>query len=207
MTAADIARTLGGVRRSGAWWRCRCPVHGSQGATLALRDGQRGILVHCHAGCSRAEILAALRGRDLIGGAAGARYKPPDPDAEQRRREAEIRDRERRIALARDMIAASLPAERTPAERYLRVRIPGVAAIPPAIRCLPQSDAYARHRSGDRRPVMVAVVEHVEHGVVGAHRTWLAPDGSAKASLAPVRIATGPIRGGAVRLSPPRPRR
>jgi hypothetical protein len=38
MTAAEIAATLGGACRSGAWWRCRCPVHGSRGATLALRD-------------------------------------------------------------------------------------------------------------------------------------------------------------------------
>ena len=39
MTAAEIAAALGGAHRSGAWWRCRCPVHGSRGATLALRDG------------------------------------------------------------------------------------------------------------------------------------------------------------------------
>ena len=45
-------------------------------------------------------------------------------------------------------------------------------------------------------------VEHVEHGLVSAHRTWLALDGSAKASLDPVRISTGAIGGSAVRLAP-----
>ena len=35
-TAATIAAALGGFYRSGAWWRCRCPVHHSRGATLAL---------------------------------------------------------------------------------------------------------------------------------------------------------------------------
>ena len=42
MTVADIARALGAARRSGPWWRCRCPVHESRGATLALRIG-RGV--------------------------------------------------------------------------------------------------------------------------------------------------------------------
>lgn len=105
------------------------------------------------------------------------------------------------VGRARDMLAASLPAEGTPVERYMRARLPGIEAIPPVIRYLPMGDAYARHPSGGRRPVMVAAVEH-EHGVVGAHRTWLAPDGAGKASLDPVRISTGPIRGGAVRLAP-----
>ena len=31
--------TAGEIAAAGAWWRCRCPVHGSRGATLALRDG------------------------------------------------------------------------------------------------------------------------------------------------------------------------
>lgn len=40
-TAAEIATALGGAQRSGKWWRCRCPVHASQSAALALRDGDR----------------------------------------------------------------------------------------------------------------------------------------------------------------------
>ena len=35
--AETIAIALGGACRSGAWWRCRCPVHQSSGATLALQ--------------------------------------------------------------------------------------------------------------------------------------------------------------------------
>ena len=33
MSAETIAAALGGSYRSGAWWRCRCPVHNSRGAT------------------------------------------------------------------------------------------------------------------------------------------------------------------------------
>jgi hypothetical protein len=45
MTAAEIARALGAASRSGAWWRCVGPVHGSRtgrSATMAPRDGDRG---------------------------------------------------------------------------------------------------------------------------------------------------------------------
>jgi hypothetical protein len=38
--ASEIAKALGGAHRSGEWWRCRCPVHSSRGATLGLRDGE-----------------------------------------------------------------------------------------------------------------------------------------------------------------------
>jgi putative DNA primase/helicase len=69
MTAADITMALGAAHRSGDWWRCRCPVHRSRtgrSATLALRDGDCGLVVHCHAGCERGEILAELCRRELI---------------------------------------------------------------------------------------------------------------------------------------------
>jgi putative DNA primase/helicase len=49
---------------------------------------------------------------------------------------------------------------------------------------------------------MVALVEHVEHGQVGVHRTWLAIDGSTKASFRSPRLSFGPVGGGAVRLAP-----
>jgi hypothetical protein len=199
MIAAEIAAALGG-RREGRGWRCQCVVHG--GYSLVVRDGRNGrLLAKCWAGCDARDVLAALRRLGLLGGHADNDYGRPDPAETARRREAEARERERRIGLARDMIAASLPAEGTPVERYLRARLPGIEAIPSAIRYLAMGDAYARHRSGSRRPVMAAAVEHVEHGIVGAHRTWLTVDGSGKSSLDPERIATGPIGGGAVRLA------
>ena len=61
MTVAQIAAALGMARRSGGWWRCLCPVHGSrtgQSATLTLRNGKRGLVAVCHAGCDRRELYA-----------------------------------------------------------------------------------------------------------------------------------------------------
>jgi putative DNA primase/helicase len=202
VSAEWIALALGGAHPSAAWWRCRCPVHASSGPTLALRDGDRGLVVHCHAGCNRAEILAELGRRDLLNANAGDTTKPPDPAAERRRRESDAVHRQQRITLARDMWHSALPAIGTVVERYLRGR--GITApLPPSIRFIGMHTSYGRHGpSGDRRPVMVAAVEHAENGLVGVSRTFLAIDGSCKATLDPPRLFTGPVAGGAVRLAP-----
>lgn len=68
MNAAEIAARLGVAHRSGKWWRCVCPVHGSRtgdSATLALLDVDRGPIVKCWAGCDPREVKAELR--SLIG--------------------------------------------------------------------------------------------------------------------------------------------
>jgi phage/plasmid primase-like uncharacterized protein len=53
---------------------------------------------------------------------------------------------------------------------------------------------------------MVAVVEHVERGLMAVHATYLRPDGSAKADIpdGQHKVSFGPIKGGAVRLGIPR---
>jgi hypothetical protein len=122
-----------------------------------------------------------------------ARAWPADPTAAEA-------NRERRIRLARDIWGQACPAAGTVIERYLRAR--GISIpIPPTLRYLPRGDCYAWHPwSGQRRPVMVAAVEHLQHGLVAAHRTWLAPDGSEKATIRPERVTTGPVGGAAARL-------
>jgi hypothetical protein len=66
VNAGEIAARLGEAYRSGSWWRCRCPVHVSASVTLALRDGDWGLIAHCHAGCRRTDVIAELRRRGLI---------------------------------------------------------------------------------------------------------------------------------------------
>jgi phage/plasmid primase-like uncharacterized protein len=48
---------------------------------------------------------------------------------------------------------------------------------------------------------MVALVEHVTHGPVAIHRTYLQSDGSGKALVEPSKASLGPVGGGAVRLA------
>ena len=61
----EIVSGLGG-RRSGSSWMARCPVHEDRNPSLSIRSGRDGqVLVHCHAGCDQADVIAALRDRGL----------------------------------------------------------------------------------------------------------------------------------------------
>jgi putative DNA primase/helicase len=50
---------------------------------------------------------------------------------------------------------------------------------------------------------MVALVEHVKHGSVSVHATYLRADGSSKAAIAKPKAMFGPVSGAAVRLGMP----
>jgi hypothetical protein len=195
--AEAIAAALGGAR-SGKWWRCMCPVHNSRSASLALRDGPRGLILHCHAGCPRDDVIAELR--RLVDDAAGASAVRAHPAELERQRAADERDRRRRIAEALDFWEHETADPRhTAVEHYWHSRGLGGLPIPKTIRA---AASWLRHReSGGSRPAMVALVEHVEHGPVAIHRTWLTVDGSSKASFDPPRKELGPVGGGAVRLA------
>lgn len=200
MGAADIAPALGPAYRSGHWWRCPCPVHGGRGATLAVRDGDRSLIAYCHAGCRPEDILAALRRLELLVDVPNGSAKPPvDPASRERWRIAEERNRRRRINEALDFWRhETAPTDRTTVELYWRTR--GLEA--PVPRTIRSSNSWLRHPEGGTRPAMIALVEHVHHGPVAIHRTWLQTDGRAKASFREPRLSLGPVAGGAVRLAP-----
>ena len=65
MTAAD--RVLGALdeqgcrpRPSGGAWSARCPAHKDRNPSLSLRQIESQALLHCHAGCATADVLAAV---------------------------------------------------------------------------------------------------------------------------------------------------
>jgi hypothetical protein len=198
MTGAEkIAAALGGACRSGEWWRCRCPVHSSRGPTLALRNGKCGLIVKCFGGCDARDVLAEIRCRGLLNSGDERNNARPDPSEIAHHREAEARDRQRRIASALDLWRECFPAPDTIVERYLHSR-KLTGAIPPTLRM----HGMMRHRdSAGRRPAMVALVEHVERGPTGVHLTYLAIDGSMQATVEPRKRSLGPVGGAAVRLA------
>jgi len=56
------------VHRSGDGYSCRCPAHDDRNASLSLHRGADGhALVHCHAGCSYAEVMNSLGLDDRAG--------------------------------------------------------------------------------------------------------------------------------------------
>lgn len=119
--------------------------------------------------------------------------------------EAEAAARRRTILLANDIFESAMPGVGTLASAISgsrQITLP----IPESLRFIGMHTAYGRHGpSRERRPVLVAAVEHTERGFVGVSRTFLAIDGSGKASLESPRPFTGPVGGGAVRLGGLRP--
>jgi hypothetical protein len=62
---ANLLKRLDGAKRSGAGWRARCPNGDHHNATLSItasRDGGPPLL-HCFAGCSYSQIIAAIEDR------------------------------------------------------------------------------------------------------------------------------------------------
>lgn len=191
MIAAQIAAVLGGAHRSGAWWRCRCPVHGSRGPTLALRDGERGLIVHCHASCEPRDVLAELRYRRLVAGdfldsPSGAIPRGIEP----------AEDRARRVEAAWRIWGAATDARGSPVAAYLAGR--GITIAPPSsLRCAPS----LRRPGGTSGVAMVARIDSPDGELIGISRTWLDRD-AAGIWRRRDRAMLGRAAGGAVRLAP-----
>ena len=60
MTTDSLARLFDRPRRMGNAWRARCPVHNSKSLTLAIYADDDRSRVHCFAGCSTDDVLAAV---------------------------------------------------------------------------------------------------------------------------------------------------
>jgi len=69
----DLVGALGGTW-SGYVAMCRCPAHNDGSPSLSIRQGDRGILVTCFAGCAREDVL-----RELRRVRPGKHYPSPDP--------------------------------------------------------------------------------------------------------------------------------
>lgn len=60
MNVNELVRTLN-AKGHHPKWRAKCPAHKSRGLTLAIyADKGNEIGVHCHAGCTRDDVLDAL---------------------------------------------------------------------------------------------------------------------------------------------------
>ena len=154
MNAAGVARALGGARREGRDWRCRCPVH--SGRSLTLADGRYGLLIRCWAGCPTRDVLAELRRMSLLSGRSDA-MRSTLPATIHRSGRA---DAVRRIAVAHCVWKAARDARGTPVARYLKGRgitiaparlvALGAALLAPGGTRRPAGDGGARRRAGRR---------------------------------------------------------
>jgi hypothetical protein len=60
MRAAEFATRVAQARRHGDHYAACCPAHEDRSPSLTFRDGQRGLLMHCWAGCDVVEIARAV---------------------------------------------------------------------------------------------------------------------------------------------------
>jgi len=184
------------LRRSGSVQVGACPACGYPGAfTMQDRDGRA--LVHCHAGCDQADVLAALRKAGLWGPEAFRREWPgaarSAPAGEGLRGQAPA-DASSILSLwqrCRD-------ARGTVVETYLRSRCIHVQ-IPDDIRFCPR---LFHKPTGTLWPAMVTAVRDADGTIVALHRTYLQPDGMGKAILSPPKMTLGPVGGCSVHLTP-----
>jgi hypothetical protein len=199
MTADAIAKALGG-RKIGAGWVARCPAQDDREPSLSITTGKDGkMLFRCHAGCDQARVVEILRSRGL--------WEPRNRSGGRRRADKQHRSADtaperndiKRTKAALRIWHASAPAPDTLVETYLQSR--GLhLQLPSSLRF----HAGLKHPSGGVWPALVALVTRGSDDVpLAIHRTYLARDGSGKASVDPRKMMLGPCRGGVVRLALP----
>ncbi len=189
MTARDIVTALQG-RWHGSYGMCLCPAHDDgKNPSLSIKDGEKGVVVKCHAGCDQRAVIDALRDRHLW---AGKEEREPRqaPAPKRRKPEPDL------SAAARDIWARARPIEKTIAADYLRNR-----AISIELPCSLRYGIIKYAPSGLMLPAMIAAVQSGDRKIVAIHRTYLTMTGSAKAQVSSPKMALGPLGDGAVRLA------
>jgi hypothetical protein len=197
--ARDVAEALARakVKARGGNYLVRCPAHTDDSPSLSLRDGDHGLLVHCFAGCSAAEVYAAIRrkGYKLL--------EPGDTESEPVKGSSEYERRQGEKASW--LWSQRRPIAGTVAEAYLRTR---------GITCpLPVTLAFLPPYKPEHHPAMIAgfgIPDEPEPGVLGAphdvnsvHLTLLKADGSGKAVIKPNKLIIGRPLGRPIVLAPP----
>ncbi|WP_413205339.1 toprim domain-containing protein [Rhodospirillum sp. A1_3_36] len=102
---------------------------------------------------------------------------------------------------AKRLIAMSKRISGTPVETYFRTR--GITALHGTGNLRFHPHCYYRpddHGPLETWPAMIAAVTDLNGRITGAHRTWLAPDGTGKAPVETQRKAMGDLLGHAVRF-------
>ena len=168
-------------------YRAICPVDREvDNPSLSIKRSAFGaILFKCFRDCAAGDIEAAIEARRAKGERRGV-----IPDTSERR----ALSKDDTFAIAMRLWLQTKPAEGTPVETYLRRR--GIKIkLPPTLRSHPN----LKHQSGGYYPAMLAIVVDADGHAVGVHRTFLTADGR-KAKVGSVKMALGPVSGGAVRL-------
>ena len=194
-TAEQIAKALGGAKKTGKGWLARCCCHEDSDPSLSLADGDDGtLLVHCFVGCASVDVLRELRRRGLLDGddrrkqhqhrAGGTLHHNPSrqPTAEPTPAD--------KLKFARTIWREAQSARGTLADIYCTSRdlelSPG-GDLNDWLRFHPR----LRHPTGIWLPGIVCLVrDPLTNAGLGIHRTFLTDQGG-KTSLKPDRALLG----------------
>lgn len=176
------------VRRLGGRWAndrgmCRCPAHEDRTPSLSVRCGRSSLLFKCFAGCTIAEILAALRSESLD--------IPRDEVGKLDRCQARGNATRYAVRIWNEGRAIS----GTPAERYLRSR--STSPVDAVMRYHPETP-LGRGKSVRFLPALLIAVGHPCR-LVAIQRTFLQPNGR-PALLDQAKRSLGPLGADAVQL-------
>lgn len=149
----DLVGTLGGSW-SGNVAMVRCPAHDDREPSLSLRQGDRGILVTCFAGCDRMDVLRELRRIRVRGG-----YPMPAQASPLRTTNGE------------HLWNQATEISGTLGEHYLRRR--HMLPAPPDVRFHPRCPYLPKPRTIFRPALVVAVREN--RTLVAIQRIFLDP--------------------------------
>jgi putative DNA primase/helicase len=192
VTPAEALTGRIGGRWYGSYGTAQCPVHDDRDPSLSIRDGERSVLVKCHAGCDPRDIVAALQ-RDR-------RWSDIRDPLRKKGKPKHTAEDTRRYLLS--IWHECRPISGTPAERYLRGR--GIAIeLPPSLRYHP---ALKHTDIGKLLPCMVAAVQGPYRTIFGLHRTYLRAESACKAPISRPRKMLGQHVTGAVRLAAASPK-
>ena len=186
--AEIVACALGGARRSGAGWLCRCPAHDDHTPSLSLKNGEgEQLLAHCFAGCSQRNIFYELRQRGFL--CASTQFVLPVPHTSIPAGPLEWSQKDKNIR------RKTIPLQGTVGEKYLIGRgcfVPYCSSL----RFLPNDGTHGF-------PAVVArITDTVTNTPLSLQFILLQPDGKGKASVDRQKILLKGHRkaGGVIRL-------
>jgi hypothetical protein len=153
-----------------------CPSCGYKNA-LAITQTSERTLYHCHAGCQQEALWQTLQSLEPFITPRAKHSGPSKPAVP--------------LAFVSALWERSQSPVGTVVETYFRMRRIS-AAIPPSIRFL-QNHYHKPTRT--YWPVMLAAISDAKGRMLALHRTYLAPDGSAKAPVQPAKMTLGQVGG------------
>lgn len=174
------------------------PGHSKRDRSLSLFHTPEGrILWHSFVAVDPAEVwthlgLTAAAGREM---SASEAFR-----ARQDRIRAQRAEERRRLMFCQTVWRATVAAQGSPVETYLREVRAIRGPIPVTLRWAAAAP-LGYDPGAPRLPAMVAPIQRPDGVVAGLHATYLMPDGAAKADLRNPRRMFGGSGGGAIRLS------